>query len=75
VLNEKSDFTMSTWPLGNRNGKINRPLLTFKHKLLTGLPTRNSMQHRKVAMINFLQTRKFKNWIAQFKVRFSADLD
>jgi hypothetical protein len=47
VLNEKSNFTLSTWPLNNRNSKIHKPLVIFKHKLLTGLPTRNKKKKKK----------------------------
>jgi hypothetical protein len=59
---------------GNKEAdKLTRNILTFKHKLLTGLSTKNSMQNRKNYMLT-LKKCKPKSYINHFITKFSSPL-
>ena len=73
ALSEKSDFELSCWPLNAPNtSKIYRSLTTFKHKLLTGLPTRNAMMKRKHSIAKATMNNKSETMQKYFKVKFSS---
>ncbi len=46
LKNENTDVTRSLWPIGHYFLHDKKELITFKHKLFTGLPTRNVMKTR-----------------------------
>ncbi len=46
IVDKDTDKQHSLWPLNNPNYTKNKSLTTFKHKLITGLPTRNVMHGR-----------------------------
>jgi hypothetical protein len=74
ALDANCNWQWSVWPLGNKSNKIYRNILTFKHKLLTGLSTRNSMQNRKNYMLTTLKKCKPKSYINHFITKFSSPL-
>jgi RNase H len=61
ILNNKSDTHKSLWPLQSNVGNMERSLCKFKHKLLTGLPTKNNMIKRNLKGTSFTIKKATKN--------------
>jgi hypothetical protein len=71
ILSWDADQENSLWPL-NANG-YHKKLTSFKHNMLTGLPTRNSMMKRKMGMIQHLMRNKTAKWVKHFEIKYSEE--